>query len=255
MSFFWAVKLQNTFCGGFDGDILCSNSRRRTSGPVVGKVGSCPGQLPCHGGLLLLWQISNKNLLNLLPENWIHGLELQNVKANKSSIIMLTIHKSQKNTDMASMQCLPRKSTSIENPNHFWHFGSRIQMDHVWGQKHRFNVTWYDVNRPPLWKIKNCKSSKCESKSKQLRKKRRGNLWTWAVTISGGHYLWLVSGRKKFHKELFHPVVITFSQSLDFSSTKQLFPRGGNLMSFWWRALRLFVRCLSRDLWDCVWPR
>ena len=72
---------------------------------------------------------------------------------------------------MASMHCHPRKSTSIENPNHFWHLGSRIQMGDVWGQKHRFNVTWYDVNRPPLWKIKKCKSSKCESKSKQLRKK------------------------------------------------------------------------------------
>ena len=87
------LTLQNAFSGGFDGDILCSR-RRRTSGPVVGKVGSCPGQLPCHGGLLLLWQISNRNLLNLLSKNWIHGL--QNVKTDKSRIITLTMHISQK---------------------------------------------------------------------------------------------------------------------------------------------------------------
>ena len=136
--------------------------------------------------------------------------------------------------------------------SHFWHFGTRIQMDDVWGQKHRFNVTWYDLNRPPLWKIKKCKSSKCESKSKQLRKNRRGNLWTWAVKISGGHYLWLVSGRKKFHKELFHHVVITFSQPLDFSSTKQLFLRGGNLMSFWWRAWSFCPMSVAGSLG--LWP-
>ena len=155
---------------------------------------------------------------------------------------------------MASMHCHPRKSTSIENPNHFWHLGSRIQMGDVWGQKHRFNVIhgmMLIVRHFGKWK--NAKAQSVNPNPNNWEKNRRGNLWTWAVKISGGHYLWLVSGRKKFHKELFHRVVITFSQPLDFSSTKQLFPRGGNLMSFWWRAWSFCPMSVAGSLG--LWPR
>ena len=86
-------------------------------------------------------------------------------------------------------------------------------------------------------------------------------IWKSSLTVSLGHLLWLVWGRKKFHKELFHHRFIkNFFTTPGFFIHKachKAFFLAGRQFDDFLVGLELFVGCLclQQETWDCVWDK